>query len=232
MYKYELDLKDKTFGRWLVLKDYGFVEDHNNRRVRYWKCICSCKLKTVRKVSCYSLMSGDSISCGCINIETNTIHGQWNHPIKKVHEGMLRRCYNEEDDNYHNYGGRGIKVCSRWRHPTEGVLNFIEDMYPKYSKGLHIDRINNSKGYYPWNCRWVTPKVNTNNRRVTRFITIKGVKYPVTEAAAKFGIGPKTILYRLKLGWSDEDCITPAYQKRTELDIKLKRNKKKGRPQK
>lgn len=76
---------------------------------------------------------------------------------------MLSRCRNPNDNNYIHYGARGIKVCERW-HVFE---NFYADMgdHPFYI--AQIDRIDNEKGYCPENCRWVTAKENSRNRRTT-----------------------------------------------------------------
>lgn len=77
---------------------------------------------------------------------------------------MLSRCRNENDPNYVNYGARGIKVCERW-HKFE---YFYEDMgeHPFYE--AQLDRIDNEKGYYKENCRWVSAKQNSRNRRSTK----------------------------------------------------------------
>ncbi len=42
-----------------------------------------------------------------------------NVPEYKVYMGMKARCYNPNNDAYHNYGGRGIKVCDRWPIPLK-----------------------------------------------------------------------------------------------------------------
>ncbi len=73
---------------------------------------------------------------------------------------MKNRCQNPNYSEYKYYGGRGIKVCERWQDFT----NFLADMGER-SEGLTLDRINNSKGYEPGNCRWVTPKEQRQNQR-------------------------------------------------------------------
>lgn len=92
------------------------------------------------------------------------IVGQTKHPLYKTWENMLSRCYNPNASKYHNYGGRGIKVCNRWRY---SFLNFLEDMGEK-QVGLSLDRINTNGDYTPANCRWATWIEQNNNQRPRR----------------------------------------------------------------
>ena len=54
-----------------------------------------------------------------------------------------RRKFLHKDFGYKNYGGRGIQVCERWKD----INLFIEDMYPSYSIGLELDRIDVNGNY-------------------------------------------------------------------------------------
>jgi hypothetical protein len=73
---------------------------------------------------------------------------------------MFSRCYCPAHVSFHNYGGRGITVCKRWR----SFANFLADMGDR-PEGLQLDRINNCKGYSPKNCRWATTYEQYLNKR-------------------------------------------------------------------
>lgn len=75
---------------------------------------------------------------------------------------MKLRCNNKNTENYYRYGGRGIKVCERWNNSFE---NFYYDMKDSYFDGAELDRIDNNGNYEINNCRWVTHKQNSNNRK-------------------------------------------------------------------
>jgi hypothetical protein len=75
---------------------------------------------------------------------------------------MKERCYNPNTTQYKYWGGRGIKVCDRWKHSFQ---NFLEDMGYKPSNEYSLDRINVDGDYEPQNVRWATPLVQSRNRR-------------------------------------------------------------------
>jgi hypothetical protein len=48
-------------------------------------------------------------------------------------QDMLARCYHPTHPDYPQEGGRGIKVCARWRfgeHGKNGFACFLDDMGP------------------------------------------------------------------------------------------------------
>lgn len=77
---------------------------------------------------------------------------------------MQDRCYNENTHNYHNYGGRGITVCDRWREYPTGFDNFVEDMGLRPDRQT-LDRIDPDGNYEPGNTKWATKLEQGNNKR-------------------------------------------------------------------
>lgn len=107
---------------------------------------------------------------------------------------MMNRCFNKKQSEFKNYGNRGIVVCERWKN----INNFIEDMYPTYIKGLVIDRINNDGNYEPSNCRWVTQKENSNNRRSNKIFRYKNEDHTISQWCDILGIPYQKLQGRLR----------------------------------
>lgn len=82
--------------------------------------------------------------------------------------GMRQRCSNKNHKNYNDYGGRGITVCERWN----SFKNFLEDMGERPSKTT-LDRIDNTKGYSPENCKWSSQLHQVLNSRIRKNKTSK-----------------------------------------------------------
>jgi hypothetical protein len=74
---------------------------------------------------------------------------------------MRERCTNVRCEKYEAYGGRGIRVCERWRD----FAVFLVDMGEKPSPQHSLDRIDNDGDYEPGNVRWATPRQQATNRR-------------------------------------------------------------------
>lgn len=105
---------------------------------------------------------------------------------------------------YHQYGGRGILICDRW---LESFENFYEDMKEGYSDDLQLDRIEVNWHYCKTNCRWTTPAEQAKNKTNTAYLTYKGVTKRAQEWAEIIGANRKTVVRRLYLGYSPEECL-------------------------
>lgn len=106
-------------------------------------------------------------------------HNKSADPLFKVYWAMRSRC-NPLDVNSKNHGQRGIRVCDEW---IDDFWSFrLWAVTHGYAPGLEIDRYPNNDGNYePANCRFVTRKINTRNRRSSRVITAWGDSKTVAE---------------------------------------------------
>src|SRR5262245_14872347 len=119
----------------------------------------------------------------------------------------LNRCPNPRARDRKYYGGRGIRVCDRWRR---SFAAFLADMGPRPSPRHTLERIDNSGHYEPGNCRWATRKEQGNNTRHNRFITHEGITRTLSQWAEATGLSESCIRIRLdRLGWSVKEALGP-----------------------
>jgi hypothetical protein len=202
------DITGQKFGRLLVIGYVGLRHVGKGKHGRaQWLCLCDCGQNTVRLSG--HLVSGHTISCGCEHSEfvrrlgkQNQKHGMYGTPEYRAWQAMKGRCHNPKHHAFNRYGGRGIKVCDRWR---ESFDNFFADMGYRPGPGYSVDRIDNDGDYAPDNCRWATQFEQVNNTAKTRHITYNGVTRTTAEWAQIAGI-TRNILYDrvFKHGWSLE----------------------------
>lgn len=201
------DLIGKKFGRWTVIENGGRYKN----RAALWLCECECELKTQRLILGNALKKGLTKSCGCYNAEVSkerfTTHGCSYERLFSIWSHMNYRCSNEKDKKYHNYGGRGITVCDEWKYDYNAFKEW--SLVNGYKDKLQLDRANNDQGYSPDNCRWVTCKQNSNNKRDNRFIEINGLVKTIAEWSELSGLKWSTISSRIKMGWKNEELLIP-----------------------
>lgn len=212
------ELIGERFGKLVVLEESG----KNKNKEILWLCQCDCGNKTL--VPTYSLTSGNTKSCGC----SRGIHGKHGAykggKVERLYRVWLRmktRCSNHNVQEYRNYGERGIRVCEEWEKSYASFREWaLENGYnPNAKQGeCTIDRIDNNKGYFPDNCRWVSMKEQSINRRCNVFLTINGERMVVSEAAKKYNVPYDTLLARHHMGWKDEDAIMGRKGSKNGLD--------------
>lgn len=196
-----LDLSGHKYHRLTVLRR-ALVQPGGNI---VFICLCECG-RTIN-VTGDKLRSGNTKSCGCLKHDVLTTHGESKHPLYMVWYNMVRRCADQTDIGWKNYGGRGIKVCSEWTGEN-GLVNFITDMPPR-PFGKSLERKDNNGPYSKENCYWATRAEQSRNMRTNRFIEYAGLRMCVPDWAAKASINPDTLWQRLKSGWSMERALIP-----------------------
>lgn len=204
-----VDITGQTFGRLQVIGYMGKARNNHS----LWLCRCDCGNTAVVRGSC--LRTGVTRSCGCLAKEvaskTHRIHGRAKTRLYAAWKAMRQRCYDKDHPGYHNYGGRGIRVCERW----QSFENFAEDMGPSFRPGLSLDRIDVNGDYEPGNCRWATRQEQANNTRANRTVVIHGEILTIAQAARRIGIRPNVVHKRIHNGWSVYDALfTPLGGKR------------------
>lgn len=200
----------QKINRWTVLGRAGTKD--NGKAV--WLCQCDCG--TIKRVLGKQLRNGRSRSCGCLQREITAAqstkhghavgltHGKKRSAEYNVWAGIKRRCYNEKDGNYHNYGGRGITMCDRW---FDSFSAFYEDVGPRPSKEHSLDRIENNGNYEPGNVRWCRKDDQMRNQRTNRWIEYNGERRILTDWAIYLGVSIAKFKGPLKRGKTYEEII-------------------------
>lgn len=191
------DLTGQKFGKMTVL---GRDTDIQSKRT-YWMCQCECG--TIKSCRADSLKDGSIVSCGCrkqaqdkINLTKHHTHKQSGTRLYYSWQDMKKRCYNEGNSRYANYGGRGIKVCDEWKDNFIAFYQWAIDN--GYSEEKTIDRINVDGDYEPSNCRWADAKTQCNNRTSNIKITIGNSTRTLTEWCEIFNVDYKKINARYR----------------------------------
>lgn len=214
------------FGRWIVVGETIKIQrtDKEGKRsgYRYKVCVeCSCDKKTKATKDLHSLRGGGTLSCGCWRSEVcrNKVltHGKRHTPEYNVWCHIKARCFNPKNRSYHDYGGRGITMCDRWKNDFE---SFLEDVGVRPEGKESIDRVDNLLGYscgkcdhckkmgWQMNCKWADRIEQNRNKRSNRMLTCDGVTKPLQDWANGLGVNHTTIIGRLKRGWSVKDAVT------------------------
>jgi hypothetical protein len=174
-----------------------------------WHCVCDCGTKFISYGQ--DLRRGKVKSCGCLTRGTigarsrnfNQTHGMTESRIYRIWTGMLNRCRNPNNGNFHRYGGRGIKVCDEWLL-FEG---FVNDMGVP-ADDMSLDRIDGDGDYCKANCRWSTRHEQASNRRSSVKLTHNGITLTATEWARVLGISPTTMFGRINAGYPPEKLFS------------------------
>lgn len=185
------NLLNSKFGSRVVIAK-GSISSQGQQ---FWVCKCECG--DVKEVSGSYLTNGRSHKCNECNIKT---HGLSRTPEYYAWCNIVQRCYNENNPEYPNYGGRGITVCDEYRYD---FMKFFTDIGKRPSENFSIGRIDNETGYEIGNIRWETSEEQTNNRRIT--LKIDGKNISCTALSKEIGIDRETIRRMIHLRCTIEE---------------------------
>lgn len=132
--------------------------------------------------------------------------------LQKTFYSMHSRCSNSKDVRYYCYGGRGLTVCEEWKSMFEFVSWALNNGYDDTKQ---LDRIDNDKGYFPANCRFVTHQENNNNRSNNRLLTAFGETKTLSDWSrdARCLASETALRKRLARGWLAELALTDPLKK-------------------
>jgi hypothetical protein len=126
-----------------------------------------------------------------------------NKRLAKIREGMIARCRNRSHVSFRHYSRNDITVCEEWLNNSASFYKWA--LANGYSEDLTLDRIDNSKGYYPSNCTWSSKHIQSQNSSQAK-LDINKVKEIFSlsktmqqkDIAILFGVSRSTICSILK----------------------------------
>ncbi|EHZ2023244.1 hypothetical protein K5K75_001441 [Campylobacter coli] len=194
MNKHIIDLTNKKFGSLRAI-EYAYSKN----RMAFWKYECDCGNIIIKRSNTityqtkkYMKVKPKFPSCGCKELEQKTKHGyrklKDTHPLYKVYNSMMNRCYNSNLSEYKHYGALGVTVCNEWKNNPKAFIEW--GLKNGYKKGLSIDkdilcekkRIY-PKVYSPETCQFIS-KFDNNSYSSSRkeINTHKNVKLTIEQA--------------------------------------------------
>lgn len=204
------DLTGQRFRRLLV------IEFSHSKDAAYWRCLCDCgKFTTVRTAQ---LNNGVVGSCGCgsleaarsnaktISIRQRSKYWPYTRFFKSMYRNMLRRCYDQRDKRYLNYGGRGIRVCASWLADRAVYYEWV--FTNGWKPGLSIERNNVNAGYSPENCSIIPMAAQQNNTTRSHRVEWNGETHTISEWARILGFPKQALQHRFTRNWTVEQAMT------------------------
>lgn len=159
----------ERYGSLVVIKDTG---DRTTYGGKLFYCRCDCGTEIIK--STRYLLRKESItkSCGCCRGKAQIKYGQSKTKESRLYRiwiAMKWRC-NEKNNGQKTYRESNITCCEEWAN--DFVVFRDWSLNNGYGDKLSIDRIDNSKGYSPENCRWADNYTQANNKSNNTIITV------------------------------------------------------------
>lgn len=184
------------------------------RKYSKTKWIVRCECGTLKSVDPAKVISGNTMSCGCLKSE-NTIdfnkrtkvkHGGRQDRLYTIWQNMKQRCCGKTCKDYPQWGGRGICVCDEWKDDYAAFREWA--LSNGYAQGLSLDRIDVDGNYSPQNCRWADWSTQSRNKTNSHNYMINGEKKNLVDLADEYGIKYGTLYQRVHLyKWPIEKAL-------------------------
>lgn len=248
----QLDLTGCQIGNLFVIGKTNAPSHIKSTKHMWYLCRCKCGNEKAIRVD---NVKREYNSCGCSRkpakkgderkkyVWTKDKLPKSLQRFRNIWRGMRRRCYDETDKRYQDYGGKGIYICDNWLE----LETFEKEMYESYlefekvngENTATIDRIDNDKPYEPSNCRWATQLEQARNRSTNIKVEINGHMYnSLSEVSEEFDIYYKTLSHRYKRGLRGLELVDKSKLKNTNninthsIDMGNFENKKKNKENK
>jgi hypothetical protein len=182
----------RTFGQ---LRLTGIAESRGDGKRLLGNFICSCGNTAVLAIG--RVVSGTKQHCGCLTDRgAHRTHGMRYSPEYRSWQAIKARCLDPGNKDYPRWGGKGITVCPEWADSFEA---FYAHIGPRPA-GTSVDRIDNSKGYFPGNVRWATSLQQARNTSVFTIIETPIGRMPLVDYAENIGLTRGAAHLRMKRG--------------------------------
>jgi hypothetical protein len=205
--KLKFKIGDK-YNKLTIIKLVNYQEDSGRKSKG---CICQCECgNIIGPIRLRNLLNGDNMSCGCYQqsihskqmADRNYKHGYSTRnnrePLYIIWGAMIDRTENTNRSDSKYYSEKGIMVCEEWRNDYTKFREW--SLNNGYRPGLSIDRIDNSLGYCPGNCRWIPLNQQNLNKTSNRYLEYNGISKTITDWGRETGLSWNTINSRLKKG--------------------------------
>ena len=167
-------IKGQKFTHWTIIEEVEpkMMGKKILKPVRMVKVQCDCG--TIKDIPFHSVRNGQSKSCGCDKYRQKyQKHGHTSGNVVSVEYktwySIVGRINNPNNNSYHNYGGRGIKMDARWDIKQGGSFeNFLEDMGERPSSNHTFERVDVNGHYTKDNCVWETWGTQARNKRTPK----------------------------------------------------------------
>lgn len=146
--------------------------------------------------------------------------------LYRTYHSIKARCYNKNEAQYYNYGGRGIVMCDEWLDMECGFERFVDWAYLNgYDDTLTIERVDVNGNYEPNNCKWIPKAEQAKNKRKTIWVDYRGEHIQLSELCDRKNLKYDTIHNRLfRFGWDLDRAIDePIHTGKTRADLSRER---------